>query len=117
MQNLIEFTVAFGLGSMVTTFIQIWYSTRRDFKARQFAEKRDAFVGFLKAQSDVRALYTRETYMEFHHWRFRCDLVSSKEVRKAIQDVLNPKGARLEEKERAYFTMVTTMHNDLGLTE
>ena len=61
MQNLIEFTVAFGLGSMVTTFIQIWYSTRRDFKARQFAEKRDAFVGFLKAQSDVRALYTRET--------------------------------------------------------
>jgi hypothetical protein len=56
MQNLIEFTVAFGLGSMVTTFIQIWYSTRRDFKARQFAEKRDAFVGFLKAQSDVRAL-------------------------------------------------------------
>ena len=117
MQNLIEFTVAFGLGSMVTTFIQIWYSTRRDFKARQFAEKRDAFVGFLKAQSDVRALYTRETYMQFHYLRFRCNLVSSKEVRKAIQDVLNPKGTSLEEKERAYFTMVTTMRNDLGLTE
>ena len=61
MKNFIKFKIAFWLGSMVTTFIQIWYSTRKDFKARQFAEKRDAFVGFLKAQSDVRALYTRET--------------------------------------------------------
>jgi hypothetical protein len=34
---------------------------RKNFLARQFAEKRDAFVGFLKAQSDVRALYTLET--------------------------------------------------------
>ena len=117
MKNFIKFKIAFWLGSMVTTFIQIWYSTRKDFKARQFAEKRDAFVGFLKAQSDVRVLYTRDTYMEFHYWRFRCDLVSSKEVRKAIHDILNPKGASLEEKERAYFTMVTTMRNDLGLTE
>ena len=117
MQNLIEFTVAFGLGSMVTTFIQIWYSTRRDFKARQFAEKRDAFVGFLKAQTDARVLYTRKTYMEFHYLRFRCDLVSSKEVLKAIQDTLNPKGTSLEENERAYNTMVTTTRNDLGLTE
>jgi hypothetical protein len=34
-----------------------------------------------------------------------------------MQDVLNPKVTSHEEKERAYFTMVTTMRNDLGLTE
>ena len=29
-----------------------------------------------------------------------------------MQDVLNPKGTSLEEKERAYFTMVTIMRHD-----
>jgi hypothetical protein len=47
--SIIQFLSAFGLGAIVTAFVQAWFSNRAYISKRNFDEKKESYVGFLDA--------------------------------------------------------------------
>lgn len=68
-------------------FSQALFANRAAARARNFQEKKEAYIGFLEAlhRSDVEQ--TREASMRAGHWKNRCDLVASPSVRAVIEKI------------------------------
>jgi hypothetical protein len=107
------------IGSLLTTLLQAWFAHRIGLVARNFQEKKAAYIGFLEAlhQSDVER--TRETSMAAGHWRNRCELVASKDVLASIQRIFetNPDlhGEMNPERPQAIEKLRQAMRKDLGV--
>ena len=121
--NILQFLTAAGVGgifgSLVTTLLQAFFGHRAQVSARNFQEKKEAYVGFLEAlhRSDVER--TRETSMHAGHWKNRCDLVASKEVREAIEQIFhtnpNARGETHPDRPHVIENLRQAMRKDLGV--
>jgi hypothetical protein len=107
------------IGSLITTLLQAWLSYRATMSGRIFQEKKEAYIGFLEAlhRSDVEQ--TREASMRAGHWKNRCDLVASPEVRAVIVRIFetNPdsKGNARPERPEVIESLRKAMRRDLGI--
>jgi hypothetical protein len=71
---------AFGLGSIVTAFVQAWLTKKSYIENRNFQEKKEAYVGFLRAAHRQEVEKTKESALFCGHMNNLCELVGSKEV-------------------------------------
>lgn len=85
---IIPFLTAFGLGSIVTAIIQSWLQTRWKTSERNFAEKKEAYVGLLEAYHKAAVEPSDANSKHFAFWQMRCELVAPKNVRDAISDIV-----------------------------
>lgn len=107
------------VGSLVTTLVQALFSNRAATRARDFQEKKEAYIGFLEAlhRSDVEQ--TREASMRAGHWKNRCDLVASPSVRAVIEKIFetNPdvNGNVHPDRPKVIGDLRRAMRSDLGV--
>ncbi len=112
--GIIELLTAFGLGSIVTAMIQSWLGNRVEKRNRSFGERKAAYVGLLEAYHRAAVEGTDEAAKEFAYWQMRCDLVAPKEVRHAIQQVIDTNDNK-PMRQKAHTALKTALRNDLDI--
>jgi hypothetical protein len=113
--EIIPLLTAFGLGSIVTAFVQYWLGNKSKEDERRFREKQAAYVGLLEAYHRAAVEGTDEASKLFAYWQMRCDLVGSKDVRIAIQKIVDTNDDR-EGRTKADNELKIAMRADLGVT-
>lgn len=115
--DFLQFLSAFGLGALVTALVQAWLSLRADIAKRNFQEKKECYVGLLEAYHAAAVDHNAESNgKRFAYWQMRCDLVAPKNVREAIQrivDTNDDKSMRYQSHE----TLKEVLRSDLGVTK
>jgi hypothetical protein len=107
------------IGSLITTLVQALLASRAANRTRNFQEKKEAYIGFLEAlhRSDVER--TRETSMNAGHWKNRCDLVASPNVRAVIERIFetnpNSRGNAHPDRPKVIEDLRKAMRLDLGV--
>jgi len=117
LQLVISLLAAFGLGSVVTAVIQDRLNARRDRAKRNFEEKKEAFIGLLKAYHVAAVEPSERSSKEFGYWQSRCELVASEKVRKAVQRMIETSGNENAERPKAYLEFLDSLREDLGIIE
>lgn len=112
---IVPLLTAFGLGSIVTAFINAWLSRRSQRDERAFREKQTAYVGLLEAYHRAAVEGTDEASKLFAYWQMRCELVAPESVREAIRRIVATNDDR-KGREDADADMKTAMRADLGIT-
>jgi hypothetical protein len=116
--NVIQFLSAFGLGAIVTAFVQAWLSKAADISKRNFQEKRESYIGFLDALFSSEVEKTEKSSLNVGHWQNRIELVGSRGVISACARIkeTNPiSGAVHPERPQAMRDLKEAMRNDLGV--
>lgn len=114
--DLISLLTAFGLGSVVTAFIQSWLAQRSNQDERRFREKQVAYVGLLEAYHRAAVEGTDEAAKNFALWQMRCELVAPDAVRKAIEHIVETNDDRTG-RAMAHEELKTALRADLGITK
>lgn len=106
------------IGSLVTTLLQAWFSQKSAVTARNFQEKKEAYVGFLEALHRSQIERTPEAAERVGHWENRCELVAPEKVRALIDRIFetNPvKGKPHPDRPRVIAELKSAMRSDLGV--
>lgn len=88
MEQFIPLLTAFGLGSIVTAFVQSWITRRARIADRSFDERKAAYIGLLEAYHRAAVEGTDAAAKHFAYWQMRCELVAPKPVRRAITAII-----------------------------
>lgn len=121
MENVIALLTAFGLGSIVSVFIQTWLTNKASINKRNFEERKAAYNGLIDAYYETSISSDDENHFNnskknFARWVMRCELVAPKEILVAIcnlQDINHMP----EHSEQAYNDLVQFMKADLGVSK
>jgi carotenoid cleavage dioxygenase-like enzyme len=116
--TIIQFISAFGLGALVTAFVQAWLSQRADNAKRNFQEKKEAYIGFLDAMHDSEIKRCEKSAIHVGHWHNRVELVGSKSVIQACIRIreTNPTNEGVHpDRPQAMRELKEAMRKDLGV--
>ena len=79
---------AFGIGSIVSTVVQMVLAQRGQKKQRSFDERKAAYIGLLEAYHRAAIENSDEAAKNFAFWQMRCEIVGPPTIRKAIADIV-----------------------------
>ena len=102
-----------GVGSLLTTAVQSYLSGKTKEKERSFAEKKESYIGFLRALSAHGLQQSEGNTQSVALWRVRLTLVGSPGVVKCALDMVGTKPD--EEFRNDLARLVLEMRNDLGV--
>jgi len=114
--EVIPFLTAFGLGSIVTAFIQSWLKRKEHLEDRNFEERKKAYVGLLEAYHKAAVEPSDSNAKNFAYWQMRCELVAPQEVRDAIKQIIDTND-NPEARYKAHNHMKNTLRRDLAITK
>ena len=112
--DVIPLLTAFGLGSVMTSFIQSWIKRREWLETRNFRERKDAYVGLLEAYHKAAVENTDAAAKEFAYWQMRCELVAPETVRNAISQIVKTNNDPAK-RYVAHEHLKVVMRDDLGI--
>lgn len=115
MLEILPLLTAFGLGSIISAFVQARATQRTRDKDRAFQEKQAAYVGLLEAYHRAAVEGTDETSKSFAYWQMRCELVAPFPVRDAIRRIVDTNDDRVGRRV-ADRDVKNAMRADLGIT-
>ncbi|MDJ0920182.1 MAG: hypothetical protein QNI84_03580 [Henriciella sp.] len=107
---------AFGLGSIITAFIQSWLQNRSQTRKRNFEERKAAYIGLLEAYHEAAVSRSDKAAKNFAYWQMRCDLVAPPLVREAVAKIVETNddvAARYEAHDR----LKAALRDDLGVSK
>ncbi len=114
----VEFITAFGLGAIVTTMIQIWYSNKSEIAKRDFQEKKEAYVGYLDSIVKNETEGTEESARYSGHWINRIELVGNEQVIQSCMRMMetNPINGEVHpDRPQVLQSLKRKMREDLGV--
>ena len=111
---IIPLLTAFGAGSVVTALIQAFLTQISKKSERSFAEKKEAYVGLLKAYHEAAVNPSEESSKNFAFWQMRCELVAPKAVRLAIENIITTNDNR-DARYKAHEELKDRLRKDLGV--
>ena len=114
--NWLSLLTAFGLGSVVTAFIQAWLAQKSKQDERSFREKQAAYVGLLDAYRRLAVEGTNEAAKNFAYWQMRCEMVAPEYVRKAIERLVETKPKSMA-RSKAHDELNAALRRDLCITK
>ncbi|KAF1076291.1 hypothetical protein [Halodesulfovibrio sp. MK-HDV] len=76
-------------GILLGAIIKDFFDKRKEKRERIYAEKKEAYFGFLEACQNLANRVTPENHHKLGYWKLRCDLVGTPSVLKAINDFLS----------------------------
>lgn len=106
------------IGSLVTTLLQAWILKNSAMTARNFQEKKEAYVCFLEALHRSQIEKTPEAAERAGHWQNRCELVAPQKVRALIARIFetNPvRGVPHPDRPKVISDLKSAMRSDLGV--
>lgn len=112
--NFIALFSAFGIGSVVTALVQALVASKSKHSDRKFAEKKEAFVGILEAYHRAAVEGTDAAAKDFAYWQMRCELVASRVVRDAIEDIVRTNEDPVR-RQLAHEELKDALRRDLGV--
>ena len=112
--NIISLLGAFGLGSIVTTFVQAWLARRAQVSGCNFEERKAAYIGLLEAYHRAAVENTDEASKNFAYWQMRCELVAPQETRDAIEKIVETNEDRVA-RDAAHINLKKSLRRDLGI--
>ncbi len=72
---------AFGLGSILTSFVQWFVANRSTIKQRKFDERKEAYIGLLESWvRQEKDNFSENSELDVGHWLLRAQLVASGNV-------------------------------------
>jgi len=72
---------AFGLGSILTSFVSWFVSNRSIIKQRKYDERKEAYVGLLESWiKQEKDHFSANSGLDVGHWLLRAQLVASENV-------------------------------------
>ncbi len=76
----------FGLGSVFTTIISSYLTSKKDAKNKLFDERKEAYIGLLEAWvRQENNDFDQQSHLDVGHWVLRSELVASSIVYKKLQ--------------------------------
>jgi len=109
------FISAFGLGAILTTVFQAFFNVYQKKKDLVFQEKKEAYVGLLQAYHRAAVEDSDDAGKEFAYWQMRCELISNKKVRAAIQGIIDTDGNK-PKRYIAHDNLKDVLREDLGVS-
>ncbi len=113
METWISVLAAFGVGSIITTYIQNRNTSRQAYYTMLFDERKEAFIGLLNAYRSTKIDKTPTNLADFTYWQIRCELVGSKALSDSIEQLVQSE-PNSEERIRAEKQLKQAMKKDLG---
>ena len=107
---------AAGLGSVFTVFVQDWLQSKKETQKKVFDERKEAYLGLLRALHDAGAFPSDRASKEFAYWQLRCELISERTVREAIQSIVDTNDDP-SRRAVAYDNLKRVLRADLGLSK
>ena len=111
---IVSLIAAFGLGSLLTAFVQFWLTHRAQLDARNFEERKLAYIGLLEAYHRAAVEGTDATAKAFAYWQMRCELVAPLEVRTAIEQIVSTNDD-MDARYIAHERLKDALRSDLGV--
>jgi hypothetical protein len=108
--SIIQFILVFGLSVVA----QIWLSRKFYVLKCSFQERKEAYIGLLEAYNRASIEKTEETKKNFAYWQMRCELVSPKKVRRALQELIKSNDD-IDGKGNTQENMKYIFRKDLGM--
>ncbi|HMN50539.1 MAG TPA: hypothetical protein PKB01_00580 [Xanthobacteraceae bacterium] len=102
-----------GLGTLITTIVSNLMSRRANLNDRTYQEKREAYLGLLKAIHEAATKPSDETAKAYALWQTRCNLFGSASVSKYAQDFVDTNDGPRELRAAAFNNLVIAMKADL----
>ena len=115
---LLEFISTAGLGGLIVILLQSWLTNKSATKNRNFQEKKEAYIGFLRSAVENEIAPSNETSLLCGYWINICELVGSKEVRALLSQFgeTNPINGEIHpDRPRVMKKLKDEMRNDLGV--
>lgn len=100
MEQFFTIVGALGVGSLISVLAQSWFNTRSENTNRLFAERKEAYIGFLEAwrDQDIEGVTDANRY-QIGHWHLRSQLVASTKLKTALDDWMSAKMGSQERSE------------------
>ena len=113
MEWLLPLLGGLGLGSLLKSVIDHFYSRRAAKNDRLYQEKREAYIGLLEAIRNAAVQPSDQHSMDYGLWQARCQLFGSEDVSRRAQAILDSNDAPLVEREVAFRALLASMKEDL----
>jgi hypothetical protein len=114
--DILSLLTAFGLGSVVSVFVQSYLARKSELDERSFQERQAAYVGLLEAYHRAAVDNTEEAAKNFAFWQMRCDLVAPVAVRSAIEQIIETNDDR-EARVKAHDKLKAALRTNLGIAK
>ncbi len=102
-----------GIGSLITSVVGHLMTRRAATSDRWYQEKREAYVGLLKALHDAAAHPSDEHSKAYALWQTRCELFGSSQVSKYAQLMVETNNGPRTERDKAFRGLIESMRADL----
>ena len=112
--DVLALLTAFGLGSIVTALVQSWLSSQQLKNVRSFEERKEAYIGLLKAYHRAAVERNDVAAKKFAYWQLRCELVAPLPVRRAITAIVET-NENHEARQVAHEELKHELRRDLGV--
>ena len=113
MESVLPLITAFGLGSLISVLVQIFFSGRAERARLIFTERKEAYIGLLEAWRDQEIEGVNQANrLSVGHWSLRAQLVASSQLKSEIERWVNSEPGS-PEKNEATKTVKAYMRRDL----
>jgi hypothetical protein len=117
--DILSLLTAFGLGSVISVFVQSYLTRKSENNERSFRERQAAYIGLLEAYHRA-AIDNNDNNdkaaKHFALWQMRCDLVAPEAVRSAIEQIVQTNDDR-ESRVKAHDKLKAALRTDLGIAK
>jgi hypothetical protein len=114
--DIVSLLTAFGLGSVISVFVQSYLARKSENDERSFRERQAAYIGLLEAYHRAAVDNNDKAAENFALWKMRCDLVAPKAVRSAIEQIVETNDDR-EARVKAHDKLKAALRTDLGIAK
>jgi hypothetical protein len=102
-----------GIGSLLTSVATHFMTRRANASDRWYQEKREAYLGLLKANHDAAVRSSDENAKAYGLWQARCDLFGSEAVSRLAQAMVDTNDGPRAERATVYRDLIAAMKADL----
>ena len=102
-----------GIGTLLTSIINNLLERNGKKAEKLYQEKREAYLGLLKALHDAAVHPSDENSKAFAFWQARCELFGDENICKAIQGIIDTNEGPRAMRDKYFHEMLVAMKEDL----
>lgn len=103
-----------GIGSLLTSIVSYYLNKRVSFEARNYQEKREAYLGLLGALHKAAVSPSDLNSKDFALWQTRVNLFGSLQVSNAVEGIIATNDGPRSEREKFFKILIDEMRLDLS---